>query len=63
MYHMLPSRSTHAAIWSQSSGSAREICSAVLEHALANDSRLRDSGEGDLIDDKTAFIMKRSETS
>jgi serine phosphatase RsbU (regulator of sigma subunit) len=42
--------------------SAKEICNAVLERAVTVDDRLRDTGEEDRIDDKTVFIIKRSET-
>ena len=42
--------------------SAKEICNAVLERAVKIDDRLRDTGDQDLIDDKTVFIIKRSET-
>jgi serine phosphatase RsbU (regulator of sigma subunit) len=41
------------------SKSARQICNALLEHAKkADEHRLR-IGEGDQIDDKTVFIIKR----
>jgi serine phosphatase RsbU (regulator of sigma subunit) len=40
--------------------SAKEICNAVLDYAVTRDSSLRDTGEQDLIDDKTVFIIKRS---
>jgi serine phosphatase RsbU (regulator of sigma subunit) len=40
--------------------SAKDICSAMLENALQRDHRLSDSGEQDMIDDKTVFIVKRS---
>jgi len=39
---------------------AKEICNAVLEDAVRRDVPLRDSGEQDMIDDKTVFIVKRS---
>lgn len=39
---------------------AKEICNALLEHALSNDDRLRQLGEPDRIDDKTVFIIKRN---
>jgi serine phosphatase RsbU (regulator of sigma subunit) len=42
--------------------SAKEICHAVLKRAVRIDDRLRDTGEQDRIDDKTVFIIKRSET-
>ena len=37
---------------------AKEICNAILEYALAQDEQLRQAGEQDRIDDKTAFIIK-----
>src|ERR1700730_300120 len=39
---------------------AKDICNALLEHALKKDDRLRQIGEQDRIDDKTVFIIKRS---
>jgi hypothetical protein len=39
--------------------SAKDICNDVLEYAVRRDVYLSDSGEQDLIDDKTAFIIKR----
>jgi serine phosphatase RsbU (regulator of sigma subunit) len=42
------------------SESARDICRAVLEHAVKEDDRLREVGEEDRIDDKTVFIIKRA---
>lgn len=39
--------------------SAKDICAAVLEYAVSKDQRSRASGDGDLVDDKTAFIIKR----
>jgi serine phosphatase RsbU (regulator of sigma subunit) len=39
---------------------AREICNALLEHALKEDEHLRQIGEQDRIDDKTVFIVKRN---
>jgi len=39
---------------------AKEICGAVLSHAIAKDQQLRNSGSEDLIDDKTVFVIKRS---
>ena len=39
--------------------SARDICTALLEHATKEDDSLRQIGEEDLIDDKTVFIIKR----
>jgi serine phosphatase RsbU (regulator of sigma subunit) len=41
------------------SKSARDICTAVLEHATREDDRLRQIGHEDQIDDKTVFIIKR----
>ena len=41
------------------SKSAKDICAAVLEHATKDDNHLRQIGEGDRIDDKTVFIIKR----
>ncbi len=37
---------------------AREICNAILDYALTQDEYFRQVGEQDLIDDKTAFIIK-----
>src|SRR5712671_4229467 len=42
------------------SKSAREICTAVLEHAKKEDDRLRQIGQEDQIDDKTVFIIRRN---
>ena len=39
---------------------AKEICNAILEHAVRNDDRLRQTDEADRIDDKTVFIIKTS---
>lgn len=39
---------------------ARDICNALLDHALRQDDRLREAGDGALIDDKTVFIVKRT---
>jgi serine phosphatase RsbU (regulator of sigma subunit) len=41
--------------------SAREICDAVLAHAVMQDDYVRQIGESDRIDDKTVFIIKRTE--
>src|SRR6266481_3499385 len=38
----------------------KDICNALLEYALKRDDRLRQIGEGDRIDDKTVFIIKRN---
>ena len=40
--------------------SAKDICSAVLAYASRRDQQFRDSGESDLVDDKTVFVIKRS---
>ena len=40
---------------------AKEICNALLDHAVRQDERLRQNGDMDLIDDKTVFIVKRTE--
>ena len=39
---------------------AKEICNALLEYAVKKDDHLRQIGEQDRIDDKTAFIIKRN---
>ena len=39
---------------------AKQICSALLDHAVRQDDRLRQSGDADLIDDKTVFVVKRT---
>jgi hypothetical protein len=39
---------------------AKEICNALLEYALKQDDRRRQTGEEDRIDGKTVFIIKRS---
>ena len=39
---------------------ARDICNALLDHALKQDDRLRANGDEALIDDKTVFIIKRT---
>jgi serine phosphatase RsbU (regulator of sigma subunit) len=39
---------------------AKEICNALLDHAVKQDDRLRQNGEVDMIDDKTVFIIKRT---
>jgi serine phosphatase RsbU (regulator of sigma subunit) len=40
---------------------AKEICNALLDHAVKQDDRLRQAGDLDLIDDKTVFIVKRTQ--
>jgi serine phosphatase RsbU (regulator of sigma subunit) len=39
---------------------AKDICNALLDHAVKQDERLRQNGKVDMIDDKTVFIVKRS---
>jgi len=39
---------------------AKEICNALLDHAVKQDEQLRRNGDLDLIDDKTVFIVKRT---
>ncbi len=39
---------------------AKEICNALLDHAVRQDDRLKQSGNADFIDDKTVFIVKRT---
>ena len=41
-------------------GSAKEICNAILQYAVRQDENLKQNGEEDRIDDKTAFVIKRS---
>jgi len=41
--------------------SARDICNAVMDHAIEQDEKLREHGDEALIDDKTVFIVKRTE--
>jgi len=38
---------------------AKEICNAILEHAVKQDAYLRQIGEEDRLDDKTVFVIKR----
>lgn len=40
--------------------SAKDICNALLRYAVQQDDRLRQSGDDELIDDKTVFIVKRT---
>ena len=40
--------------------SAKDICNALMEHAVREDERLRKIGEQYRIDDKTVFIIKRN---
>lgn len=39
---------------------ARDICMALLGHAVKQDDRLRENGDESLIDGKTVFIVKRT---
>ena len=39
---------------------ARDICNALLDHAVRRDQGLRQNGDLDLIDDKTVLIVKRT---
>jgi len=39
---------------------ARDICNALLDRAVEQDARLRQNGDGALIDDKTVFVIKRT---
>ena len=39
---------------------AKDICNALLDHAVRQDERLRENSEVDMIDDKTVFIIKRT---
>jgi serine phosphatase RsbU (regulator of sigma subunit) len=39
---------------------AKDICNALLDHAIKQDDQLRQNGDEDLIDDKTVFIVKRT---
>jgi serine phosphatase RsbU (regulator of sigma subunit) len=39
---------------------AKNICNALLDHAVKQDERLRQNGRVDMIDDKTVFIVKRT---
>jgi serine phosphatase RsbU (regulator of sigma subunit) len=39
---------------------AKEMCNALLDHAVSEDDRRRQNGEVDVIDDKTVFIVKRT---
>ena len=40
--------------------SAREICDALMNYAIERDNHLHQSGDEDLVDDKTVFIVKRT---
>jgi serine phosphatase RsbU (regulator of sigma subunit) len=39
---------------------ARELCNALLDHAVKQDDYLRENGDAALIDDKTVFVVKRT---
>ena len=39
---------------------AKDICNALVEHALKQDHHFRQIGEEDRIDDKTVFVIKRN---
>jgi serine phosphatase RsbU (regulator of sigma subunit) len=39
---------------------AKQICNALLDHAVQQDDALRQSGDADVIDDKTVFVVKRT---
>lgn len=41
--------------------SARDICNAIMDYAVEQDDILRQNGDEALIDDKTVFIVKRTE--
>jgi serine/threonine protein phosphatase PrpC len=38
---------------------AKEVCNAILEHAVKQDENLTQASEADRIDDKTVFVIKR----
>jgi serine phosphatase RsbU (regulator of sigma subunit) len=38
---------------------AKEVCNAILEHAVKQDENLTQTSESDRIDDKTVFVIKR----
>lgn len=40
---------------------AREICNAIMDYAIRQDDLLRKNGDEALIDDKTVFVIKRTE--
>jgi serine phosphatase RsbU (regulator of sigma subunit) len=44
----------------QKQQSAKNICHAILEYAVRKDRQLQEIGEPDRIDDKTAFIIRRT---
>jgi len=49
-----------AIVCEHSRKSARKICNVLLDYAVKRDGRLHQSGDFDLIDDKTVFIVKRT---
>ncbi|MBV8070438.1 MAG: SpoIIE family protein phosphatase, partial [Acidobacteriaceae bacterium] len=40
--------------------SAKDICNALLDHAVKRDEHFCQTGDEDLIDDKTVFVAKRT---
>lgn len=40
---------------------AKAICNAILAYAVEQDDRLKQIGEEDRIDDKSAFVIKRTQ--
>lgn len=53
-------RALNALLRDVSHHSTKEICTAVLEHAVERDRALSNEDAQDLIDDKTVFIIKRT---
>ena len=53
-------RALEAVLREQYRQPAREICNALLDHAVKQDDKLRQNGDERLIDDKTVFIVKRN---
>src|SRR5215510_3890380 len=53
-----PRRALERIVHEHKQRTAKEICSAILDYALEQDEYLRQTGESDRIDDKTAFIIK-----
>jgi serine/threonine protein phosphatase PrpC len=39
---------------------AKEVCNAILRHAVKQDEYLTQASEADRVDDKTALVIKRS---
>jgi len=54
------SRELEELMRAHSSLSAKEICGEVLAYATGKDQRWRDREEGDMVDDKTVFVIKRT---